>query len=611
MTTADVPGPDGLVYPDFRYAGTRPGKNILDAPAPHSVNLRDFGGVPGGNIDAALRKALTALPKGGGVIRFEAGEYTMKRFLTLSRDRVALVGAGSGATRIICAYDTPPDGIDFYALPDGGRMSPKQPILIVARPRQEGEPVQSIRLELDGRRIAGFTRSLHSGNHSQLTAKLPADCAPGEHRLRAVVTWFGRPPISREIKITVDPERAVTLPQKGYSAIITLRGKGVEGSPILLAKDAKRGDKVLELASEAVDLKTGDLILLQAEESDRFRAEIGNSCRWGVSRRVLLTVAGREGKRLLLDQPVRVDYPVADAAAIRRCSAVRGVGIQGITFEMKHDFWYHTILLESALDCIIRDVKVLKTGRNPVWTVLAKFCTVSDCSFTDSWYKGGGNSAYVGFGQSYDCLMERVETSKMRHAPVLQWSASGNVIRESTFLHSDAQWHAGWPHENLFENCRILSDTKEFGGYGHAFFASGPADSSHGPSGPRNVVYHCDAESMESSVKLNGNNENWFFVYNRLIARNGDGFHLRDAAPDTLLVNNQVILKTPGRALLLQAGVDSPGLTLTGNRFSGEKAMTVRGLTAPEIDRDNRQDSTALPEPPVPSLYLYQKITPR
>ena len=61
--------------------------------------------------------------------------------------------------------------------------------------------------------------------------------------------------------------------------------------------------------------------------------------------------------------------------------------------------------------------------------------------------------------------MENVETRKMRHAPLFQWAASGNVIRKSLFRESDGQWHAGWCNENLFEQCRIES-VADHGSYG-------------------------------------------------------------------------------------------------------------------------------------------------
>ena len=611
MTEGDIPGLDGLVYPDFSYAGARPGACILDRESAHTVSLRDFGGIPGKNIDAALRRAIASLPETGGIIQLEPGEYSIKDFLLIRRDNIGIAGAGSEQTRIICEYDVHESGIDFYSLRSGSVISPLQPIHVIARPQESGYPVQSIVLEFNGKEIGRFTRRFHSGNYSMLVGRIPENCADGEHTIRAIVNYSGKKTIDRKIKIRIDRKKRQTLSQEPFSGLITFRGSGVHGKSIKLSEDARRGTRILKLETDPGDLKPGDVILLQASETDNFRKKIGNQCRWGVSRQVLLTIAEVSGKQLVLEQPVRVDYPVADSARIQRFSPVRGCGIQGISFEVKNDFWFHTIHMRNAIDCKIRDLTVNMCGRNPVWLENAKFSTIENCKFIDAWFKGGGKSAYVGFERSYDCLMDNVETYKMRHAPVLQWSASGNVIRNSVFLHSDAQWHAGWPHENLLENCRILTDTKEYGAYGHSFFSTGPADTSHGPGGPRNVVYYCDADSLESPVKLTGNNDNWIFVYNRFISRIGDGVFIRDGTNDLIFKHNHVLLKKADKAMLITAGIDSPGINLSGNRIFSSRADVVRGLVTPETNLENQlipeREVIPRPEPPMLSIYEFQK----
>jgi hypothetical protein len=611
MTEGDIPGPDGLIYPDFSYAGARPDKCILDQASAHTVSLRNFGGIPGKNIDVALKRAIASLPETGGVIQLEPGEYRIKDFLNIRRDNIAIAGAGSEKTRIKCEYDVHESGIDFYSLSSGAVISPRQPIHVIARPQESGSPIQSIILELDGKEIGKFTRKLHSGNYSMLVGRLPENCADGEHTIRAIVNYSGKKTIDRKIKIRINREKRQTLPQEPFSGLITFRGSGVHDKSIKLSEDAKRGTRILELKSPVENLKSGDLILLQADETDAFRKKIGNQCRWGVSRQVLLTIAEVNGNQLILEQPIRVDYPVADSARIQYFSPVRGCGIQGISFEVENDFWFHTIHIRNALDCKVRDVTVSMCGRNPVWFENTKFSTIENCKFIDAWFKGGGKSAYVGFERSYDCLMDNVETHKMRHAPVLQWSASGNVIRNSVFLHSDAQWHAGWPHENLMENCRIVTDTKQYGAYGHSFFSTGPADTSHGPGGPRNVVYYCDADSFESPVKLTGNNDNWMFVYNRFISRIGDGVFVMDGTNDLILRQNHILLKKANKAMLITAGVDSPGIDLSDNKVFASHAELVKGLIVPKIEKENqllpKSENISRPKPPVISIYNYQK----
>ena len=613
-TAADVPGPDGLYYPDFSYAGVRQGKNILDAPDAPEVNLSDFGARPGGNLDRPLAKALAALPKTGGIIRLGPGEYTMSRFQIINRDHIALRGSGSNQTKVIFDYAPPPKtGIDFYCTWSKVPVPPGRIIHVIALPRRDGATLAEIKLTLDGRVIGEFKRKLHSGGRSWLKAKLPADCIPGEHDLHATATYSDGKEYHREIKLNVSPASRHRLPDRYFPAMLAFSGRGEHGPSFRLAADAKRGDTWLELESEPTTIKAGDLIRLKAPETERFRKLIGNTCRWGTSRNVLLTVAEVAGRRIRVDQPVRLNYPVADEAGVRKFTPIRGGGVEGITFEMKHDLWFSSLALINALDGIIRDVKIIKTGRNPIEVTGAKFCTISDCEFDDAWNHGGGKSAYIGFDGSYDCLMERVTARNMRHAPLFQWSSSGNVIRDSQFFNSDAQWHAGYPHENLFENCRIIIENKQTGAYGHAFFASGPGDSSHGPSGPRNVVYNCDSKSLDGGLMLNGNNENWIILYNRFKISNGHGIMLGDNAPDTIIEHNVVQLDSPKRALLMIGGADYPGLTFKANQVSGRNPLLKIGMLDPEHESGNQiagpETAFSRPAPPVPSLYLHQLKT--
>ena len=87
----------------------------------------------------------------------------------------------------------------------------------------------------------------------------------------------------------------------------------------------------------------------------------------------------------------------------------------------------------------------------------------------------------------------------------MQFGAQGNVIRNSVFDGSDMQWHAGWSTENLFENCEVRHGP--YGAYGYGAYATGSNDTTHGPNGPRNVVYRCDFESPMDGVMLCGVNE--------------------------------------------------------------------------------------------------------
>ncbi|UKI34385.1 MAG: DUF3737 family protein [Lentisphaeria bacterium] len=189
--------------------------------------------------------------------------------------------------------------------------------------------------------------------------------------------------------------------------------------------------------------------------------------------------------------------------------------------------------------------------------------------------------------------------------------ASGNVIRNGRFYHSDAQWHAGWSTENLFENCTIISDTREFGGYGNIFWASSPEDGGHGPNGPRNVVYNCDGSSIADGVFLGGMNENWIFAWNRLRVKKRGGL-----LPQDIQFRSYSPRKhgdSGGSAFPPSSSSPPPdcgGVELIGNTFSGGNGKLYSGLHKPFLEKGNRiiPLNTALPrpQPAVPSIYEWQ-----
>lgn len=67
-----------------------------------------------------------------------------------------------------------------------------------------------------------------------------------------------------------------------------------------------------------------------------------------------------------------------------------------------------------------RNVRVKMAGRFPIHATVGTWCEVPGCVFEDAWFNGGGGTAYVGWQNSWDCLMEDIETLNYRHAPTGQ-----------------------------------------------------------------------------------------------------------------------------------------------------------------------------------------------
>lgn len=601
LTPADIPGPDGIVYPDFTYAGAR--ADVLKQAGKTVVRLK---AKEGDDISLPLRRAVDSLPDDGGTVEIPAGNFKMRNMLLITKDFVTLRGAGSDRTRIDFNYDAGDNRVDLYGIRNGDRIAPKQAVHIYARPAG----LRSLKLEVDGREFGKFTRSLHSGNASLYAKNLPGSVKPGKHRLRGTAEYQDGRKFTVEAEVTVDAAVRPTLPEQAAGSFIAFRGRGFTYRDYRIAQDGVRGESSVVLQDKNHPFKAGDIVVLRALETPERRAVTGNACNWGNFRSTHLFIREVQGTKLTFNQPLRLDYPVADKSFVRKFDIVRGGRVEGMTLETKYDYWLSSVTFEYASDCVARDLKVIQCGRNPVYGGHAKFCSILDCEFDGSWFNGGGGTAYVGWDNCSDCLIDGVVARRMRHAPVVQWGASGNVIRNGRFYNCDSQWHAGWSTENLFENCVVISDTKEFGGYGNAFWASSPEDGAHGPNGPRNVVYNCDGYSISDAVYLGGMNENWVFAWNRLRAKQGVGFFFKTASFDHILKGNVVILEDKNSPFILFATPDCGGVELIGNTFSGGNGKLFSGLHRPLVEKDNRiiplDTKLPRPRPQVPSIYEWQ-----
>ncbi len=222
--------------------------------------------------------------------------------------------------------------------------------------------------------------------------------------------------------------------------------------------------------------------------------------------------------------------------------------------------------------------------------------------------KGGGGTAYVGFEVATDCLMDRVETFAMRHAPCVQWAASGCVIRRSVFHDSDAQWHSGWTNENLFEQC-IVESVRGNGGYGFGAWASPPEDTAHGPNGPRNTVYNCDFSSPRTGLWMGGMNENWLILHNRFVVDSGPGIWAKDFSFDHIIKGNVFVLKDEGQSAVYLATPDCSGVEVSRNLVYGAGAI-YDGAAELAAESGNRLQPLALgerPRPTIPSIFDWQR----
>jgi hypothetical protein len=94
---------NAIDLPDFSRAGYHGGRRELPKPAP-TVNVKDFGAAGDGATDdtKAIQAALEKAAESSGVVEIPAGRWVLTDVLRITTSGVALCGAGSDKTTLVC-----------------------------------------------------------------------------------------------------------------------------------------------------------------------------------------------------------------------------------------------------------------------------------------------------------------------------------------------------------------------------------------------------------------------------------------------------------------------------------------------------------------------------
>ncbi|HEX4086011.1 MAG TPA: malectin domain-containing carbohydrate-binding protein [Chthoniobacteraceae bacterium] len=612
LTPDDVVGPDGIVYPNWRDVG------IPGGIPPLPVALRIFPPDTDGKIPfdaaAALQGAVNQLSgKGGGVILLGPGTYFLDRPVFIYSDNIVIRGSGKDRTRLVFRYQDLDSGPVFLwpkpnAVVNGGTWN----IEVNADPANlkdlivtvDNIPVGRLNQHSEGPEFSVRVRS----------RDLLKFNIAGPHALKAVATYSDGKTTSRQINVTFDGKanlQKVGLPSYSDVGALNFYGLGVSGGYYPLAEDAHRGDTSLTLR-KTTGLKPGDKIEIRGPATPRWKNILRVVYPGGGAvnnyRDNQYEIQSITGNTVHLGQALRLDFPTIDGSFVFVFTPIAGCGVEDLTLDQPRNIWTNGIDFQYAWKCWMRGVAVHKAGRQPFLFNEAKFCEIQDCDFSDAWWKGGGGTAYVAWETAFDCLMDHVTSSLLRHGPNFELASSGDVVRNSTFVDSDLQFHDGWANENLVENCTIVS-RKGNGSYGFGAWASGPDDWMHGPEGPRNVIYHCDISSQLAGLWMGGMNEGWIIVYNRFVVGGGPGIVAKSASFDHIIRGNVFCFPDPVPWAIFLATKDCSGIELISNQFYGASKI-VEGPAVLAVDRDNQllpYADAKRPDAPVPSILDWER----
>lgn len=597
-TAADIPGPDEIVFPDFRFAGIQSG-----IPAEDSLSVvakvDDFGARANDGKDdqEAIEKAIAQAGESpsGGVILFGPGTYHFSRPLIIEKDGVVLRGAGQEQTTLACTYAPSRKSVRITQPADGSNVGP----FSYLEAHCDEDRLEKLELYLNDtlitrRRARGRGGDYKTGCYLfQVKDRLSA-LTRGQVELRAVATWQDGTVAedAHTVHLDMDAPRPPegTVRQGPLSAAINFRGDEISGraEPYFLAADGRRGETSLELGQLAETLAPGDAVLLSARSTPGLQALL-ESPDASISRTVLLRVEEVDRARIRVNQPLRLDFPKAADSRIIEHFPIRRAGVEHLTLTQEVDMGLHGIAFTHAWECWVRHVTVRKAGRRPVSFGVSKFCEVRDSTFEDAWRPPFEGTGFVGWSSCWDSLMENVTVRRLPHSPSFQWGASGNVIRASTFTEAGGAFATGWATENLLENCVVAASDRR-GWNGQGLTVGAPGEGRGGPGGgPRNVIYNNRITSPRTGIWLGGMNERWLILHNVITVQRGPAIYAQRHSLGHLIKGNTLNLAQPWQPAIRLKDADCLHLEIIGNTINGTSRI-LAGRGKPGLLRDNVVD---------------------
>ncbi len=616
---SQIAGPDSNLYPDVRKAGVQGG-----IPTITNVLATITQGEAASNLSSAIQTAVNSATT-AGVIQLPTGTYTLAQPIYINKSGIVISGTGTATTVINFTLQAPSNGTGSYFQPPSSQTTLYNNTWVEAQvcpTYQTGTatPAYLTSIQLFAGASAGtlnavgapYTQGLDGGAAFNADTNGGLIMAAAPHMTTCLVrcvaiygTWTGTVTtptgtvtVDRTFNLSDTTDPTAILPPYELAAFNFSGISDTGAAHVNIAAAGNSGDTSLSMPT-GHGFNVGDMVQIHCPTTPTFNTDTGNKCTDDFFREYQFSVTGSSANSITLNQPLRIDYPIQDSLPpyVEKIHPIQNCGVQNFTLNQLYNVWTSGVYFYWAWNCWANNVVVNKSGRFPVWFSHAKWCEVNNCAYNGSWFTGGGSSAYAGFEFSFDCLMQNSITTGLRHGPLVQWSSAGDVIYNCTFTDSDAQWHAGWSNNNIFDNVTVLSNMSEpnatatsfsdFGSYGDGAYSSAPSDSLHGPNGPNNVVYNCDFSSPEHAVYMGGANQNWLILWNRFSADTGESFEFGENSTGHLISSNVFALGQTGYGMAFD-GTPSTDIDFVNSLFSAtfNKSITSTytnptGLTWP------------------------------
>ncbi len=259
--------------------------------------------------------------------------------------------------------------------------------------------------------------------------------------------------------------------------------------------EAKRGDRVIEVAS-AKGLKKGQDIIVHLRDDDSrsllsyvYAGEPGDltAITKASEYRQFCRIIKIEGKKIHLDRPLRYDLKAAWKPELRKYDpGLQEVGIEGIGFEFPANDYeghfseqgYNAIAAQQVAHCWIRNIKI-NNADSGITLGEGTFCTISGITISSERQPDDKQDCTGHHGISVtgndNLVIDFDFQTKLIHDLTVTHSV-GNVFSNGKGTDLSLDHHRLGPYENLFSNLDV--------GIGSRVFMSG---------GRRGIGQHCGA----------------------------------------------------------------------------------------------------------------------
>ena len=226
-----------------------------------------------------------------------------------------------------------------------------------------------------------------------------------------------------------------------------------------------KGSTQLDL-EENHELTEGDMILIFSENDPEL---MYTEERWNTSWALqsiaqIVSIVAVEKNKITLDVPLRLDYRNDLNPRIRRIEPLKNAGIESMTIRGAVGFDDTLIGIEASLNCWVKEVETVFTGRGHIWVNFSRFITITGNECHRAYDYGGGGNGYgiVAGNVATDCLYENNLLHHLRHSMMTKRGSNGNVFAynfstkalrwpESRGPIADVSIHGHYSYQNLFE----------------------------------------------------------------------------------------------------------------------------------------------------------------